>query len=196
MYCAKCGNEIADGSLFCNKCGTPVNTSNSIPNPVQANADSSNNKTILLALIGAFLVFFSFSGILITFHFTYDYSVLSLAQEAFHYHSFSIWAIGAYLAFLSWITCCILTFSYFLKWINRRTGKEIITLAKLTSVITIVSLNVTNISEIPHTIKVLDMHFHLFSYPTTLGIIIDIAAIVNIFIVTKAYEKIIEEEQK
>ena len=24
MYCSKCGNEIKDGSLFCDKCGTKV----------------------------------------------------------------------------------------------------------------------------------------------------------------------------
>lgn len=24
MYCSKCGNEIAEGNLFCAKCGTKV----------------------------------------------------------------------------------------------------------------------------------------------------------------------------
>ena len=24
MYCRNCGNEIADGSKFCNHCGSPV----------------------------------------------------------------------------------------------------------------------------------------------------------------------------
>jgi hypothetical protein len=30
-YCAQCGNQILEGSNFCNKCGTPVSGGTSIP---------------------------------------------------------------------------------------------------------------------------------------------------------------------
>ncbi len=43
MFCSKCGNQIPDGSSFCNRCGTPMSTF--APQPQAAPADSQQNKS-------------------------------------------------------------------------------------------------------------------------------------------------------
>lgn len=58
MFCVKCGKELKEGEIFCNKCGNKINDNND-------NVDN-NNKTKKIFVIGAIILAFLFFISLIT----------------------------------------------------------------------------------------------------------------------------------
>ena len=58
MFCLKCGNEIKEGMMFCNRCGSPVDKAiqERLETPVMQSEGKKNPPYILIAMVAVLLI--------------------------------------------------------------------------------------------------------------------------------------------
>ncbi len=188
MFCIKCGNQLIEGSSFCNKCGTPISVSmmpTGTGNPKQSTAsnDQRLNKTLLAIGMSGLLIFSALCGVLEVFLYqgyydVYPYKLIQIKEEFFgRYRYFNTtWYVSMGL----WV-CGILITVYFFY----RAVKDL--------VIPVWPLRLASLCEIAAMLVIVFSTKYMSL--STMGWIVLVAACVNIFLLTSLYSSIFRSER-